>query len=234
MPRWPPMRPWCRPTSRGNLLLEGGVQARRGRRSLRDLRRGGRGRVRDRLRRARLYRARGRLGRARRRSHRDPCLDPDALHGPRRGRDRHAAAARGGAHRADGLRRRLRRQARSLGPAAGRAGGVEARPAGRAASTRGRKAWRPSTKRHPARIAAQLRLRCRGQAAGLRGARRTSTPAPMPRGGRPSPTACRCTPWVPTACPTCAPGATPASPTARRPAPSAASACRRPPSPTRR
>ena len=126
-----------------NLLLEGGVRRGKVGRSLRDLRRGGRGRVRDRLRRARLYRARGRLGRARGRSHRNPCLDPDALHGPRRGGDRHAAAARGGAHRADGLRRRLRRQARPLGPAAGGGGGVEA-SAGRSPwSTRGRRAWRP-------------------------------------------------------------------------------------------
>ncbi len=43
---------------------EGRRPARRGGRGLRDLRRRGRGRVRDRLRRTRLYRARGRLGRA--------------------------------------------------------------------------------------------------------------------------------------------------------------------------
>ena len=137
-------------------------------RSLRDLRRGGRGRVRDRLRRARLYRARGRLGRAGGRSHRNPCLDPDALHGPRRGGDRHAAAARGGAHRADGLRRRLRRQARPLGPAPGGGGGVEASPAGRpglhAAGKHGGLDQAPSRAHRR-----QVRLRCRGQAARLRG-----------------------------------------------------------------
>ena len=74
-----------------NLLLDGGVRRGNAAEAFAGLRRGGRGHLRDRLRRARLYRARGRLGAARRRPHRDPCLDPDALHGPRRGRDRHAA-----------------------------------------------------------------------------------------------------------------------------------------------
>ena len=81
--------------------------------------------------------------RARRRPHRDPRHHPDALHGPRRGRERDAAPARGRAHHADRLRRRLRRQARSLGPAADRAS-----PPGSSAgrwrwSTRGPRAWPP-------------------------------------------------------------------------------------------
>ena len=61
-----------------------------------------------------------------------------------------------GAHRADGLRRRLRRQARSLGPAAGGGGGVEA-PAGRSRLVYTRpESMAASTKRHPARIAAKF------------------------------------------------------------------------------
>ena len=91
-----------------------------------------------------------------------------------------------------------------------------------------------STKRHPARVHGEVRLRRRRQARGLRRARRPSTPAPIPRGDRPWPIACRSMRWAPMPCPTCAPGARPSSPTDRRPAPSAASACRRPPSRTRR
>ena len=100
-------------------------------------------------------------------------------------------------------------------------------------STRGRKAWRPRPsaipRASPPSSAATPRAGCSPARS-----RPPSTPAPMPRGDRPSPTACRCTPWARTAWPTCAPGATPISPTPRRPAPSAASACRRPPSRTRR
>ena len=55
-----------------------------------------------------------------------PYMDRDEI------AQRHAAQARGRAHRADGLRRRLRRQARPLGPAADRHRRLEARPAGRA------------------------------------------------------------------------------------------------------
>ena len=82
--------------------------------------------------------------------------DPDALHGPRRGRAtcmrlrpeavRIVPTACGG-----GFGGKLDL---SVQPLVG-AGGLEARSAGRAASTRGPKAWRPRTKRHPARIAAR-------------------------------------------------------------------------------
>ena len=54
-----------------------------------------------------------------------------------------------------------------------------------------------------------------------------STPAPTPPGGRRSPTACRCTAWAPTRCPTPGCARVRSTPTTRRPAPSAASACRR-------
>ena len=65
-------------------------------------------------------------------------------------------AARGGAHRADGLRRRLRRQARPLGPAAGGAGGVEAGRRPVALVYTRPESMAASTKRHPARIAARF------------------------------------------------------------------------------
>ena len=167
-PRPPPDAPLVQADKPDNLLLRWRRAARRCRRGLRSLRRRGRGRVRDGLRRARLYRARGGLGRAGRRPHRSPCHHPDALHGPRRGRERDAAQARG-------------RCASCRPPAAAasaassifrcsRWSALAAWKLGRPvpASTRGRRAWRPRTKRHPARVRRQVRLRCRGQAAGLR------------------------------------------------------------------
>ena len=182
-----------------NLLLDGGVTHGEPSTAFAGCAAVAEGVVRDRLRRARLYRARGRLGAARRRPHRDPRLDPDALHGPRRDRERDAARARGRAHRADRLRRRLRRQARPLGPAADRGRRLEARPAGGAglyaAREHGRLDQAPSGAGD-----GEVRLRRRGQARGLRRDARPSTPAPMPRGARPSPTACRCMRWGPTPC----------------------------------
>ena len=55
---------------------------------------------------------------------------PDALHGSRRDRARPRDRERTGTGDPDGLRRRLRRQARRLGPAAPRRRGLEARPSG--------------------------------------------------------------------------------------------------------
>ena len=95
MPRPRPTRRWCRPTSPTTCCCDGGVAARQGRRGVRRLRRRGRGRVRDRPSSSTPISSPRPAGPARRRSHRDPRLDPDALHGPRRGRDRHAASARG-------------------------------------------------------------------------------------------------------------------------------------------
>jgi hypothetical protein len=74
-----------------------------------------------------------------------------------------------------------------------------------------------TTKRHPSQISTA-----------------SSTPAPMPLGGRRYRTACRCTPRGPIGTRTTAPAATPYTPTARPPAPFAASACRRRRSPRRR
>ena len=100
------------------------------------LRRRRRGRVRDRLRRARLYRARGRLGRS------GSATASRSMPAPRRptwtatrsraccgSRPRRCASCRR-------PRRRLRRQARPLGAAADRARGLEARPAGALVYTR--------------------------------------------------------------------------------------------------
>ena len=176
-------------------------------------------------------------GRARRRPHRDPRLAPRRpTWTATRSRSVMRPAARGGAHRADRLRRRLRRQARPVAAAAARPRGLEAR-AGRSRCVYTRPecmaADAPSAIRRAMR--APLRLRCRRQAHGLRRSTATSTPAPMPAGGRPSPTACRCMPPGPMPCRNVRDrGRGRATPTARPPAPSAASACRRPPSPTRR
>ena len=92
-----------------------------------------------------------------------------------------------------------------------------------------------TTKRHPARVTAQVRLRRRRASWSPATCRRSSTPAPMPRWG---PTVANRVP-VHAMGPYAVPNvrhlrARPSSPTARRPAPSAASACRRRPSRTRR
>ena len=93
-----------------------------------------RGALRDRLRRARLYRAGGRLRRARRRragSHRGDGLHPGALHGPARRRRACWASTRSRVRiRPTRLRRRLRRQARRVGAAAAGGGGVGDEAAG--------------------------------------------------------------------------------------------------------
>ena len=115
-----------------------------------------------------------------------------------------APLARAGAHRAVGDRRRLRRQARPLGPAAARGRRLEARPRRCASSTSG-----PSRcSRAPSAIPRQMQASAACDA--RRPARRpstspaTSTPAPTRRGGRRSPTGCRSTPAARTASPTCA------------------------------
>ena len=82
--------------------------------------------LRDRVRRARLYRARGRFRGSLGRPDRIEIarLHPGALHGP--GGDRARAGRRplARAHPPDGLRRRFRRQARRIGTAAAGGGGV--------------------------------------------------------------------------------------------------------------
>ena len=107
-----------------NVLAAGMSAVRRRRSGAGDGRGGCGGPVRDRLRRARLYRAGGRLRRARRRQDRGDLLHPGALHGPRGDRARARRCARQGAHPADRLRRRLRRQARCVGAAAAGGGGA--------------------------------------------------------------------------------------------------------------
>ncbi len=92
---------------------------------------GGHGGIRRRnhVRRARLYRARGGLCAARRRPHRGLRDHADALHGSRRARAHPRPEAGAGAHHTERLRRRLRRQARSVAAAADRDGGLAAEPA---------------------------------------------------------------------------------------------------------
>ena len=60
-----------------------------------------------------------------------------------------------------------------------------------------------TTKRHPARMTAKFGCDAAGKLVAC-DVTAISTPAPMPRGGRPSPTACRSTPWARMPCPTCA------------------------------
>ena len=126
------------------------------------LRRGGRGRVRDRLRRARLYRARGRLGasasatasrstsRPRRPTWTATRWRSSCGCGPRQVRIVPTACGGGFGGKLD----------LSVQPLVAVAAWM-LRPAGRAASTRGRRAWRPRPSAIPARIARQVRLRCR-------------------------------------------------------------------------
>ena len=129
-------------------------------------------------------------------------LHPGALHGPRRDR----AACCGSRREAvrivpDRLRRRLRRQARPLGAAAARASppGCSSRPV-RCVYTRPESM--ASTHQAPSRAHHARRFGCdaRGQAHWPAISTATSIPAPMPRGGRRSPTACRCMPSGPIAC----------------------------------
>ena len=89
-----------------------------------------RGRLRDRLRRARLYRAGSRLCPTRRRSHRNPGLHAGALYGSRRHRENSRHRADAGAHHPDRGRRRIRLEAGPVGPAFHCARRVAARSAG--------------------------------------------------------------------------------------------------------
>ena len=89
-----------------------------------------RGRMADQLRRTRLYRAGGRLGAPDRRPAGNPRFNPVALYGPGRDRAHSRHPRRAGADCPDRLRRRIRRQAGHLRPAAGRARRLDARRAG--------------------------------------------------------------------------------------------------------
>ena len=192
-----------------------------------------RGRIPDQLRRARLYRAGGRLGRAQGRHGRSARLDPESVPASRRpGADPEPAEAGGAPDRERG-RRRLRRQARSQRPSAGRAGGVAHRTSRWPTSTPGRRAWPPppSVTRHWSRRGSAAMRSARSPASGRM---RSWIPAPMRAGARPSPIACRSMRPAPMSCPMPGRAAPPISPTARRPARSAASACRRARSPARR
>ena len=95
------------------------------------LRRGGRGRgrLRDRLHRARVHRAGGRIRGARRRSGGGAGDDAVPAHGPDRARGDPGSARGRGPDQAHGGRRWVREQARPLGAAVPRARRVEARPA---------------------------------------------------------------------------------------------------------
>jgi aerobic-type carbon monoxide dehydrogenase small subunit (CoxS/CutS family) len=92
---------------------------------------GGHGGVRRRnhIRRTRLYRAGGRLCPSRRRPRGDLRDHADALHGPRRAGAHPGPEAGTSAHHPQRLRRRLRRQARSVAPAADCDGGLAAESA---------------------------------------------------------------------------------------------------------
>ncbi len=201
-PPWRPARRCCRPTSRGNLLLEGrrrsaamstapSPTAPRWPRAcsrppssstpISSRRPAGRG-------------AWATASRSMSRRRRPTWIAT-------RSRNRPAAAARGGAHRADRLRRRFRRQARPVGAAADRrwrpgssdgpCACVYTRPESMAATT----------KRHPARVARAVRLRCRGQARRPATSTRDFNTGAYASWGRPWPTACRCMPWGPTRVP---------------------------------
>ena len=124
------------------------------------------------------------------------------------------------------LRRRLRRQARPVAPAADRDRGAGSSTARSAASTRARSRWRATTKRHPARITRDVRRRRRRAPHRRPRSTATSTPAPTPRGARRSPTACPVHAMGPYAVRRGAERrAGPSTRTARRPARSAGSAC---------
>ena len=108
-------------------------------------------RIRDRLCRACLYRARGRLRAARRRPARAAGLHAGALHGPRRHRQAPGHLTGAGAHHAERGRRRLRLQARPVGAALHRARGLADQEAGALVYTRPESIM-STTKRHPSRI----------------------------------------------------------------------------------
>ena len=189
------------------------------------------------FRRARLYRAGGRLraprcGRARWRL--TACTQAP-VHGPRGDRARAGRPARNRfASCADRLRRRLRRQARRLGAAAPRGRRVGDGPPVRIVYDRAE----IDGLDHQAAPGPHLAPACRptpdGQLHRIRDARPISTPAPMPPGGRRWRTACRSTRAGPTGCRTSAIALAPSTPTIRPRALFAASACRRRRSPARR
>ena len=85
-----------------------------------------RGRLRDRLHRARVHRAGGRVRGAHRRPGRGAGDDAVPAHGPDRARGDPGPARGGGADQAHGGRRGLREQARPVGAAVPRPGGVDA------------------------------------------------------------------------------------------------------------
>ncbi|EDT43391.1 LigA [Burkholderia ambifaria MEX-5] len=87
--------------------------------------------VRIQFRRARVPRARGRLGATRGRHHRDPFVHAGAASASHRSRPHSCGRAGAGARRGDRGRRRFRRQARHDGPAAARDRGLASRQARR-------------------------------------------------------------------------------------------------------
>ena len=237
-PRLAPDAPLVQADRPDNVLLDGGVRARRRRDGARGLRRRGRGRCSRPASSSTPISSPRPAGRERgRRPHRDPSprtqtpyMDRDEVAqracGSRPRQVRIVPTACGG-----GFGGKLDLSVQPLlAVAAWKLGRpvrcVYTRPESMAATT----------KRHPgADRGASSAAMPTGRLTGLRRSTATSTPAPMPPGGRPSPTACRSMPWGPTACRNVRHlGARPSSPTTRRPAPSAASACRRRPSRTRR
>ena len=185
----------------------------------------GRGRLRDRLRRARVHRAGGRLRGARRRPRRGAGDDAVPAHGPDRARGDPGPARGGGPDQAHGGRRRVREQARSVGAAVPRAGRVEAGPAG-------------APHLHATRVddvhdqAASLAAPCarsapRATAASPRWTSpASSTPARTHRGARRWRTASPCTPAARTSTTRIARAPWPSTRTRRPRARSAGSACR--------
>ena len=136
----------------------------------------GRGHLRDRLHRARIHRARGRVRGARRRPGRGAGDDAVPAHGPDRARGDPRSARGRGPDQAHGGRRRVREQARSVGAAVPRAGRVEAGPAraphlhaprvddvhDQAASFSAPRPYRRHARRPPHRDGLQRRVQHRG------------------------------------------------------------------------
>ena len=157
----------------------------------------------DEPRRTRLHRARGGLRAAVRRSDRGGRDDADAIHGSRRAGADPRAGPRPGAHRPDGVRRRLRGQAGPLASADDRHRRVAARSPGplrlSAPGIDG-----STTKRHPARITAAVGADADGRltAVDFDGDFDTGAYASW---GRPSRTASRSMPRGRTSFPPCAP-----------------------------
>ena len=156
-----------------------------------------RGGHRDRLRRARLYRARGRLCPPGRRPHRGLCLDAIALSRPRRGRRVLGISPAQRAGRAD-------RAAAAASAASSTSRSSRCRPSPPGCSAAGaRGLFAPKSMAvddeapSGAHRARDRRAIATDQLVAASTSRAISTPAPMPHGGRPSPTACRCMPSAP-------------------------------------